>query len=191
MTKLLRKPMVIASIVTTVVLLIAWWFAWMQPEANKLSAIHAQELRATEQVASLRSELALLRSEQKVVRAASPFLSLFGAAIPPVTDQPALVVQLYHLAVRTGVRLESVTDDTVTPGTTYSTIPVAISISGGHNAVESFIKGMYSLPRLLTIQSLSLSGTGNLNSSGSTPYTASISATAYTTADLTPPAGAS
>lgn len=181
MKDLIRKPLVIASVVGTLVLLIAWWFAWMQPESHKLTSIHAQEQQDQQQVASLRSELATLQAEQKVVKSASPFLNLFAAAIPPAPEQPSLVVQLYHLANRTGVKLQSVTDNSVSPATGYSVIPVSISISGGHNGVERFVAGLYKLPRLLTIQSLGLSGTGDLNASGSSPYSATISATAYTT----------
>lgn len=181
MRDLVRKPLVIVSIAGTLVLLVVWWFAWMQPESHKLSGIQAQEQQDLQQVASLRGQLATLRAEQTVVRSDSPFLGMFAAAIPSAPQQPALVVELYHLANRTGVKMQSVTDNTVTPGSGYSTIPVSISISGGHNGVESFVAGLYKLPRLVTIQSLGLSGTGDVNASGSVPYTATISATAYTT----------
>lgn len=182
MKDLLRRPLVIASIAGTVALLVVWWLAWMTPESHKLNGIRQTEAQDQELVVSLRGQLATLQAEAKVVRASSPFLSRFAGAIPAAPNAPALVVDLYRLATKTGVSLQSVTDDVVSPGTTgYSTMPVSISVSGGHDAVISFVAGIYKLPRLLTIQSFGLSGTGNVNSPGAAPYTAAIAATAYTT----------
>lgn len=181
MRDLLKKPLVIGSVVGFLVLLIVWWFAWMQPESHKLDGIRQQEQQDQQRVASLRLQLAQLEAEAKVVRASSPFLKYFAAAIPSNPEAPTLVVQLYHLATQMGVKLQSVTDNTVTPAAGYSTIPLEIAVSGPHDSVFNFVRGLYKLNRLVTVQSLGLSGSGDLNASGSGLYSASISATAYTT----------
>jgi len=179
---LLRRPRVWGSIIVVLVALAGWWFGWMNHESNKLASIHQQQATQQATVASLSLELKTLRDEAKRVRAASPFLKRFGAAIPADPDAPALVVQVYRLAQKDGVTLASITDDTLDPvGTAYSTMPVSLSVSGPHDALLQFLDGLYRLPRLLTIQSFSLTGPGNVLASGAASYSAGITATAYTT----------
>ncbi|HVC24409.1 MAG TPA: type 4a pilus biogenesis protein PilO [Acidimicrobiales bacterium] len=189
---LARRPAVLVSVLGVAVLALAWWFAWMTPEGSKLASIHQQQI--TEQQTETRLDLRLvqLRAEAKQVQAAAPFLKHFATAIPSTPDAPDLVVQVYRLSVADGVSLQSVTDDSVQPsGLGYSTIPVALAVSGPHDQLLAFISDLYKMSRLLTIQSVSLSGNGNLNASSFTNYTASISATAYTTSVPKTPTGAS
>ncbi|MDA8291338.1 MAG: type 4a pilus biogenesis protein PilO [Actinomycetota bacterium] len=189
---LVQRPAVLVSVVGVLVLALAWWFAWMAPEGTKLAGIRQQQVTAQQTETRLDLRLVQLRAEAKQVRAAAPFLEHFAQAIPPVPDAPDLVVQVYHLAVANGVSLQSVTDDSVqTTGLGYSTIPVSLSVAGPHDQLLAFVSGLYRLTRLLTIQSVSLSGNGNLNASSFSNYTASISATAYTTSAPKAPAGAS
>lgn len=180
-TGLLRRPLVAGSIAGVVVLSLLWWFAWMTPEAHKLAAVRQQQVNEQQSEVRLTLKLAQLSAEAKQVHAAAPFLGAFGQAIPASPDAPDLVVAIYRLAVQDGVSLQSVTDNSVVQsGLGYSTIPVALALSGPHDNVLSFVAGLYQLSRLLTVQSVALSGSGNLNSSGTSTYTATIAATAYT-----------
>ena len=181
-SQLLKRPRVWGSLVAVLVLVLAWWFAWMSPESTKLASVRAQQASQRQTEASLTAELAMLRADATRVRIASPFLAHFAQAIPAAPDAPSLVEQVYRLAVQDNVTLQSITDDNVvSAGTGYSTIPVSMSVAGGHDALLAFVAGLYQLPRLLTIQTLDLSGTTSVLSAGNASYTASIGATAYTT----------
>ncbi len=179
---MLARPRISGAALVVVGLALAWWFAWMSPEGAKLASVRQQQVTQKVTAARLSAELAALRADATHVRKASPFLERFAKAIPDVPDSPAIVEQVYQLAQQDGVTLESITDDTLSATKLgYSTIPVAMSVSGGRDALLGFVAGLYRLPRLVTIQSLSLSGSGSVLASGNAKYTASISATAYTT----------
>ena len=181
-SELLKRPRVWGSMVVVLVLALGWWFAWMSPEGAKLASVRAEQARQQQTEVSLTSELTMLRADATRVRLASPFLARFGRAIPALPDAPSIVEQVYQLAVQDNVTLQSITDDSVvSAGLGYSTIPVSMSVAGGHDALLAFVAGLYQLPRLLTIQTLDLSGTTSVLSSGNASYTASIGATAYTT----------
>lgn len=189
---LARRPAVLVSVLGVVVLVIAWWFAWMAPEGTKLAGIRQQQVTAQQTETRLDLRLVQLRAEAKQVKAAAPFLKRFSQAIPATPDAPDLVVAIYRLSVADGVSLQSVTDDSVQPtGLGYSAIPVAMSVQGPHDQLLSFIAGLYKMSRLLTIQTVSLSGNGNLDAPSFASYTASITATAYTTSVPATTAGAS
>lgn len=180
--RLIRRPIAIGAIFGVLGLLLAWWFVWMAPEGQKLVSVRMQE--STDQMArdSLVATLAQLKLESKQSSSERSFITRFVADIPPEQDAPSLVVLVYRLAVRDGVKLQSITDNTVSPSSSeLSTVPVTMAVSGAHDAIVQFVSGLYRLPRLLTIQSLALAGSGNVNAKSATTYTATISATAYTT----------
>lgn len=180
--ELLKRPVFVLATLGLFVLAGAWWFAWMSPQQRHLSSLHQQVLEGDLLEANLNAQLLQLQRESKELKASGGFPSRFERAIPPAADAAELVTQLYKLSQRSGVTLENITDDTVkAQSPAYSSIPVSISVSGGHNAVVNFVDGLYELPRLLTVQTLSLSGAGALNASSNAQYTATISATAYTT----------
>jgi type IV pilus assembly protein PilO len=179
---LIRRRAVLVSVAGIVVIALAWWFAWMGPEGHKLVAVRQQQTSDQQLQLQLDLQLIALKAEAKQVHAAAPFLRTFEAAIPSSPDAPDLVVSVYNLATKDGVNLQSITDDSVnSSGLGYATVPVSLAVAGPHDAVLAFVNGLYGLSRLVTIQSVSLGGNGNLNASNSAAYTASISATAYTT----------
>lgn len=188
----LKRPVVFGTIIAVIVLAAAWWFAWMTPEGHKLATLDTQKTTLQSQQSLLQTELTSLEQEAKVVHRELPFLKSFQVSIPATPDAGVLVDQLYALSRSTATVMTSVTDNTIVaptgPGgaastaTGYSDVPVSISLTGSHDGVLAFIQGLYSLPRLVTIQSISFTGPGNLNTaSKSAPYGASITATAYTT----------
>jgi Tfp pilus assembly protein PilO len=179
---LLRRPKFIAAVLVPLALVVAWWFAWMAPQNRHLASAHTQQTQAELQQSELNDRLVQLQHEATQVKAAAPFARRFSAAIPSTPDAPGLVNQVYALSQRAGVQLQGITDDSVNSEKTYSSIPVDIEATGKHNAIVAFVDGLYQLPRLLTVQSLDLSGSGPLNVSGNGQYQVSISATAYTTA---------
>lgn len=188
----LKRPLVFGPIVAIIVLALVWWLAWESPENAKLASVQQQQTAIEATQARLTTELALLQAEAKQVHVGLPFLRRYEQAIPPTPEAPQLVTELDALALRTGVTLSSVADNTLTPPAKpggLTTIPVSMSISGTHAQVLAFIQGLYSLPRLLTLTTVSLSvpsGGNVLNLHESLTYGATISAVAYTS--YAPPA---
>ena len=177
---LIRRRLVAASLLAVIGLGLAWWFVWMTPQAQKLTSVRAQQAQATATRGSLLMQLRELQQDSKEARSAAAYLKRFNAAIPSTPDAPGLVVEVYRLAQRDGVQLSSITDNSLVPASGYSSIPVSIEVSGGHDQVISFVSGLYRIDRLLTIQGLSISGAQNINQSSAATTSASVSATAYT-----------
>ena len=182
---LLKRPPVYGTIAGVIVLLLVWWFAWMSPEGNKLSTVNAQESSLQTQISSLNSQIAVLKAQSALVPGELPYLAKFTGAIPNLPESGVLTEQLFGLMNSTKTFISSLNDSTVSPtGTGYSTIPVQIALTGSHDQVINFLKGLYTLPRLVTIQSVTLAppaATNILKPSKAQGFTAAINATAYTT----------
>ena len=186
---LLKSKVVLITTGIVIVLLIVWWFAWMSPEASKLATVQQQITADNTTATQLNMELILLKAERKLVLRELPYLKKVTAAIPPTEDPPGIVDSLNTLADKTGCDLLSVTPSNVPSPSTVaglSLIGVSFSVTGVHKNLFAFLKGFYSMTRLMTIDSVSLAPGGttpNILAVGDgQPYGMSVSATAYTTA---------
>src|ERR1035441_6978925 len=93
---LLKSKVVLIVTGVVIVLLLVWWFAWMTPEANKLSTVQQQIAQDNTTVTSLSMELIQLKAEQKLVQHELPYLKKVTAAIPPTEDPPGIVRSEEH-----------------------------------------------------------------------------------------------
>jgi Tfp pilus assembly protein PilO len=183
---LLKRPPIYGTIVGVIVVALVWWFAWMSPEGTKLSSVHAQQQQLQGQVGTLNATIGALKVEASQVPAILPYLAFFQSAIPPLPQSGDLTTELYNLSLKTGTFISSLGDSTTNATTGgYSVIPVQIQLTGTEAGVLNFIKGIYSLQRLVTIQTLSLQPPGGganlLKPTNAQGFSASIGATAYTT----------
>ena len=186
---LLKSKVVLITTGIVIVLLIVWWFAWMTPEASKLATVQQQITADNTTATQLNMELILLKAEKKLVLRELPYLKKVTTAIPPTEDPPGIVDSLNTLANKTGCDLLSVTPANFpTPSGVggLSVINVTFSVTGTHKNVFAFLKGFYSMTRLMTISTVSLAPGGTapniMAANDGQPYSMSVTATAYTTA---------
>ncbi len=168
--------------VAGVVLVAAWWFAWMSPESAKLSSARQQQTSDQATLVSLQARVLQLRAVAKKEHQARQLIRTFDLAVPPQPDAPTLVVQIYRLATAQGLQLDSITDNAVNGASGYSTIPLNLTVSGGRPGITRFVNGLYDLRRLVTVQQLQVTGpsNGDVVSGRGGAYHATIAATAYT-----------
>jgi Tfp pilus assembly protein PilO len=186
---LLKSKVVLIVTGIVIVLLIVWWFAWMTPEASKLTTVQQQVTADSSTVTRLNLELISLKAEKKLVLSELPYLKKVTTAIPPVEDPPGIVDSLNTLANKTGCDLLSVTPANFPSPSGVaglSNISVTFSLSGLHKNLFTFLTDFYNMQRLMTINNVSLSPGGttpNILAVGDgQPYSMTVSATAYTTA---------
>lgn len=183
----LKRPAVFGTIAGVIVLLVIWWFAFMSPEGSKLSSVKAQDASLQSQIAQLNTTIAGLQAQSRLVPSELPYLAKFTTAIPDLPESGVLTEQLFNLMHSTKTFISSLSDSqTASSGSGYSTIPVVITVTGSHDSIVAFLAGLYSLPRLVTIQNVAFGSSasqqsGILSPSKSPGFTATISATAYTT----------
>jgi Tfp pilus assembly protein PilO len=186
---LLKSKVVLIVTGVVILVLLIWWFAWMTPEASKLTTVQQQVTADNSTVTQLNMELIALKAEQRLVLHELPYLKKVTTAIPPTEDPPGIVDSLNTLANKTGCDLLSVTPANFpTPSGVggLSVINVTFSVTGTHKNVFAFLKGFYSMTRLMTISTVSLAPGGTapniMAANDGQPYSMSVTATAYTTA---------
>lgn len=186
----LKRPKMLLTLGTLLLLVGVWYFAWWSPEGHKLAAVQSQQLTEQQKVDSLQSTLALIDHETSLVQKYRNFLSFYGSEIPLQPEQGQLVFQLGNLEKSDNVQVTSIDVSTTNPavsGSSLSTVPVTMSVSGPHSNVMKFLSDLYQLPRLMTIQTVTPSPTSgttkgyNVLTHDSVPFSLSITGTAYFT----------
>ncbi|MHB1987463.1 MAG: type 4a pilus biogenesis protein PilO [Acidimicrobiales bacterium] len=191
----LRRPRLLLTIVGTIVLAAIWYLAWWSPEGTKLASVQAQQLQAQQQVASLDATLAQIDHENQIVQKYQGFLTFFGSEVPVQPEQGQLVYMLGKLERSDNVNVTSIDVSSTAPpatGSTLSTIPITLALSGPHDNVMRFLADLYALPRLITIQSVAPSATAaskgayDILGHDGVPFSLSLTATAYFSGHVAP-----
>jgi Tfp pilus assembly protein PilO len=184
------KPVLIALAVAALVVLI-WLVAFFLPEGSKASKLRTQQQGLENQVAQDNAKLALLKRTSQATPQLEALLTRYQNYVPPQPDvlsgPDAYVNLLDSTATSTGVTLTSINPGTpvAVPGLTFTGIPVAISAKGTYDALLAFLKAVYALPRLTSVQSVTVGG-GGPNTNRSTVLTSAMNLQIYTTAKPIP-----
>lgn len=185
---MLKSRRTLLALGGVIVVLLAWYFLFWKPEASKLSSVHAQQATAVSQQQQLNNKLRQIIREDQFVAKYHNFLTYFDSQVPVQPEQGQLVYVLGKLQSRDHVDITTLSASSTaapTTGTTLSTIPISMTVTGTHNNVIQFLSGLYGVSRLITVQSISPSPTAAPSPSydvlghDKVPFTMSISATAY------------
>ena len=106
-----------------------------------------------------------------------------SAYVPTTADIFNYITTLQNAATAAGVTVTNLSPNqpAFTAGQAFATIVVQVGITGTYDDTLAFIKGLYGLPRLTSINSISITG-GGPSSNRSTPLMSTLSLTAYTSA---------
>jgi Tfp pilus assembly protein PilO len=186
-----RKIVAIAA-AGAVALVLIWYVALMRPQVHNLAAAHKAHAAAEQKIETLDSQLAGLRALVKQIPADRARLSQYTAAVPDTPSLDTALNQLQQAAADAGVTLSSVGPSapaSTSGGASSSTqsapsgpaITLGITATGSYQALTNFLRQIASIPRALTVDSLSVASGG----SGS-QLSANISARIFYTGAPTP-----
>jgi len=179
----LKNRTVIIGIVVALVVVVIWLVAFFLPQGSKLSKLDAKEKTLQTQVTAGNAKVAALKKEALNTPALLAMQKQLSAAVPPTPDIFNYITALQTTATAAGVTVSNLSPSQPSLGTgaTFATIGVTMAITGTYDQTLAFIKGIYALPRLTSINSVAFGGGGPGTNRGS-PLNTSFSLTAYTSA---------
>jgi type IV pilus assembly protein PilO len=153
---------------------VAWYFAFFSPQARNLSAAHKDHAAAEQKVSQLQNQLVQLDALKAQIPADQAALSVLNAAVPPSPQLDSTLIQLHTVATTSGVSLSSVSPSA--PPTTASSaqqssstqqsgspdITLTMSASGSYQQLMTFLTGLASMPRVVVVTSVNITGTSQL-----------------------------
>ena len=177
-----RRPMLVAVAAALVVLLL-WYLLLWRPTSAKVAKERDKAVAAERTRDDLRDRIKNLRSSRRLEPLKLSQLATLKVAVPDDPNLAQFILDANDAATKSGVDFLSISPTPpgaaggATTGTTVAggaagpvSIKLAISITGGYFQVIDFLNRLNGLPRIVVIDSLSLS------SSTSGQLTAAISA---------------
>jgi Tfp pilus assembly protein PilO len=163
-----RGPIVAGAIFAAVAVLAVFFL--VLPKMHEVTATREKITVAEQREATLRTELASLKEAQAHAQEVQAQIAKLAAEVPPTADLPALLRLLTQAADSSGVDFFTVTPSTPTLDTSgnFSTIPTAISVTGGYFALDQFLFRLETLPRAAKVTNVSITPSGGAGAPGVT-----------------------
>jgi Tfp pilus assembly protein PilO len=189
MTAHLRRPAVIGALVCMVFVL-GWWQLLWNPQGAALAAAHKKDQQESANLVTVEQTLGHLKHLQLI----SPKLAALEARLTsaaPTDDQlDQVLLAVNNLVQANGITVQSLSVAQPTASTTgLQTMELHFAGQGGYFAVQNFLDGLRTMPRLMVADSLSESS-GKSAKGGSDVVTFTFSAHLFTGLTPPPPAAA-
>ncbi len=205
----LRRTPILIGIVVGVVIVLIWLVAFFLPQGSKLSKLSAQQTQLQQEVTAGNAKVAHLKNTFEHAGQLEAMLSSMEAYVPSTPDifkstanytstlsaagtaAGVTVTSVNPSGAHTPVDSSASTSSTSSTGSgksstaSFTTIPITVQVTGTYDDLLSFIKGIYALPRLTVITSITVSG-GGPGTSRTTVLKVDLSLVTFTTAK--PPA---
>jgi len=176
------------------VLVVGWYLALFSPQSHDLSKAHKAHAAAQQKVSQLQGEVVQLNALKAQIPADKAALSVLQADVPNTPQLSATLRQLHAAAVNSGVLLstlnpsppqmtsasssqKSSSSSSSSSSSTSSGAPsitLTMTADGSYPQLTSFLTQLATMPRVVVVNSLSISGSGS-------PLTAEITANIFYT----------
>jgi type IV pilus assembly protein PilO len=158
-----RAPLIAGVAIVAVAILMV--LILVLPKSHQVSQAQDQLDETRRQGQTLASREQALQDAKDAAPQARKAIAEVERRIPPVADEPGLILLLQNAAIDAGIDLVSLSpgNPTLDTATNLSTIDVSVSATGSYFDVTEFMYQIETLPRAAIVQGVSLapgSGTG-------------------------------
>lgn len=167
MTWSIRRIAMIGAAVAVAIVLV-WYFALWHPQQAKVASAHKANAAAELQVDQLRARSVGLDALKPKIPADKATLAQLDAAVPRAPQLDTLLDEINGAEAQSGVTLNVLTPSVLPSAATSAgspslpTVGLTISFRGTSSQALSFVTDLEAQPRLMTVDTLSLSGTGTV-----------------------------
>lgn len=178
----MNRRAVLIGAIGAVVVLVLWWFALWSPRASDIEAAEERRDLALDEVQQLELRLARLEALAEREPQLRRQVEDLRAAVPDTPDLGEFIIDANEAADLSGIDFLTITPAPPEPGGDIedpAEIRVALTVDGGYFQVLDFLNRMAELPRLVVIDTLTVS---SADEDGVVRLSASISGRLFLTA---------
>jgi Tfp pilus assembly protein PilO len=152
------------------------------PKMGQVSTAQDQLDETRREGQTLESQLAALEDAKAAAPQARKTIAEVHRRIPPVADEPGLILLLQNAAIDAGIDLVSLSpgNPTLDPATNLSTIDVSVSATGTYFDITEFMYQIETLPRAAIVLSMNLAPGEESSTSGVPLLTLTATVQTYT-----------
>jgi type IV pilus assembly protein PilO len=149
-------PRVLSGIgVFLLVLLVGWFFYWSD-QKDELNAGEQQEVQLKEQYKSKVQQAINLEALQKQKLQVADYVATLEKQLPSKAEMDALLSDINQAGLGRGLQFELFKPGQVVVKDYYAELPIDIKVTGNYHDVGSFASDIANLPRIVTLNNMSL-----------------------------------
>ncbi len=150
---------VLAAIPVIMLLAAFVWFVYM-PKNAEIAAIEQQIAQINNDINVNQAKARRLEDLKRENAELDKQLTLLKEQLPPESEVATLLKQVSDLGIKTGLDFKLWRPSDRRPGSSglYTEIPVDVEVAGGYHAVGAFFDRIGTLPRIVNVSGLKMSG---------------------------------
>ena len=154
-------PRVLCGVgVLAVVLVLGWYFQW-SPQVDTLDAGAAEELTLRAAYKSKIQQSINLEGLRKQKEQVREYVATLEKQLPSKAEMDALLSDINQAGVGRGLQFESFKPGQVVVRDYYAEQPIDLKVTGNYHDVGAFTSDIANLPRIVTLNNLSLTTGAN------------------------------
>lgn len=160
-------PAPVKAVILVLVIVIAFalaYFLKVKDISNQMEFEKAEEQRLLADYTSKAYEAANLEKYQEQAKELDKSFNAMLAQLPKDTEVPDLLEDISELAFGSSLDVQAISLQPEAVQEYYIELPIKISARGGYHDLASFVSGVSSLSRIVTLHDFSLSGNDKSNS---------------------------
>ena len=151
-----RNRTLAAGVLLPVAVLAAFRLLFVEPQTDLLAMRRVELEQRRGEVARARLAASRLPQLEAEVSRLRRRLAILHRGMPKAQDASAVLRSLQEVAVRSRLTMQSFALDETRPGEGYEEWPVRLEVTGGFHELASFLDAVSGLPRIVTIDRLSI-----------------------------------
>ncbi len=149
-------PRVAAVIAIVVVVLLAGWYFYWSDQLTELQAGEDEEVTLKAQYKDKLQQAVNLEPLKKQKELAQQYVARLEKQLPSKSEMDALLSDINQAGIGRGLQFELFRPGQATVRDYYAELPINIRLSGSYHDIAAFTSDIASLPRIVTLNNLSI-----------------------------------
>jgi len=155
-------PRITALVVLFAAVLGAGWYFYWQDLQRQLDTGRAEEIRLKEEFQKKQREAINLEPLRKQKELIGQFVQTLEKQLPSKAEMDALLSDINQAGVGRGLTFELFRPGGVAVREYYAELPINIRVAGNYHDIGAFTSDIANLPRIVTLNNLTINTRGNL-----------------------------
>ena len=160
-------PRIAALIAIVALVLLAGWYFYWSDQLAELQRGEDEEVQLKTQYKDKLQQAVNLEPLKKQKELATQYVARLEKQLPSKSEMDALLSDINQAGVGRGLQFELFRPNQATVRDYYAELPINVRLTGGYHDIAAFTSDIASLPRIVTLNNLSIAMPNN----GTTPLT--------------------
>jgi type IV pilus assembly protein PilO len=160
-------PRIATVLAIVIVVMVAGYYLYWSDKLEELQQGQDQEVKLKEQFRDKQQQAVNLEPLKKQKELAQQYVARLEKQLPSRSEMDALLSDINQAGIGRGLQFELFRPGSVTVRDYYAELPINVRLTGTYHDIASFTSDIASLPRIVTLNNISITMPGN----GPTPLT--------------------